>query len=168
MWAKPKPDITPTIELVSEQNQEVEADIMFFEIFSIWHMLDRADRWHAGRQIFGKTSDTLQEAIDLSWLQVFGPFKRLIIDGEKGVDSESTRAFLKRNGIELVVKAKGQHARMIERRGAILRHTMHTMKAQLAKENITVTFGKLLANAIFAGNALTNVGGGTPCNARLG
>ena len=28
-------------------------------------------------KIFGKTSDTLQEAIDLSWLQVFGPFQAM-------------------------------------------------------------------------------------------
>ena len=69
---------------------------------------------------------------------------------------------------ELQIKSKGQHARMIERRGAILRHTLHTMKAQLAKESIGVTFPQLLAECIFAGNALTNIGGGTPYNARLG
>ena len=76
----------------------------------------------------------------------------------RGIDSTSTRAFLARHGIDLQIKAKGQHARMIERRGAILRHCLHTMKAQLQKEGITVTFDQLLAHAIFAGNALTNVG----------
>ena len=57
---------------------------------------------------------------------------------------------------------------MIERRGAILRHCLHATKEQLKKENITVTFLQLLATCIFAGNALTNVGGGTPYNARFG
>lgn len=42
------------------------------------------------------------------------------------------------------------------------------MKAQLVKEGIIVTFDQLFANAIFAGNALANVGGGTPDNARPG
>lgn len=106
MWAKPKPDITPTIELVSKQNEEVEADVMFFEVLSIWHIVDRTGRWRVGRSITGKTSETLQEAIDLTWLQVFGSFKGLIIDGEGGVDRTSTKAFLARNGIELVIKAK--------------------------------------------------------------
>ena len=100
-WQRPKPDITPSIELITEQNVEVEADIMFFEVFSIWHMVDRADRWHAGITVKDKSSKTLQEAIDLCWLQIFGPFKVLIIDGEKGIDSAETRAFLLRNGIQL-------------------------------------------------------------------
>ena len=122
---------------MSEQNKEIEADILFYENFSIWHMVDRADRWHAGKRIVSKTSAILQEAIDVTWLQVFGPFKKLIIDGEKGIDSTSTRDFLARHGIDLQIKAKDQHARMIERRGAILRHCMHTMKAQLQKERLS-------------------------------
>ena len=48
---------------------------MFYENFSTWHMVDRADRWHVGKSITGKASETLQEAIDVTWLQVFGPFK---------------------------------------------------------------------------------------------
>ena len=45
---------------------------------------------------------------------------------------------------------------------------MHTTEEQLQKENITVSFQQLLAQAIFTGNALVNVGGGTPYQARLG
>jgi len=131
-------------------------------------MIDRADRWHAGCQSFSKLAESLQEAIEVTWLQIFGPFVTLVIDGEKGIDSASTRAFLKRHGIELEIRAKGQHARMIERRGAVLRHSMHTTWSQLTKENITITFKQLLAQCLFAGNALTNIGGGTPYNARLG
>ena len=89
---------------MSEQNKEVGADILFYDNFSIWHMVDRADRWHAGKFITGKASETLQEAIDVTWLQVFGPLKKLIIDGEKGIDSTSTRAFLGRHGIDLQIK----------------------------------------------------------------
>ena len=131
-------------------------------------MIDRADRWHAACEILSKEAPELQEAIDSTWLKIFGPFKVLIIDGEKGIDSESTRAFLKRNGIELRIRAKGQHARMIERRGAIMRHCMHTTEEQLLKEGITVTFKQLMSTAVFSGNALANVGGGTPYQARLG
>ena len=116
---------------MSEHNKEIEADILLYENYSILHMVDRADRWHVGKRIVSKASDILQEAIDATWLQVFGPFKKLIIDGENGIDSTSTRNFLARHGIDLQIKAKGQHARMIERRGAIPRHCMHTMKAQL-------------------------------------
>ena len=57
---------------------------------------------------------------------------------------------------------------MIERRGAVLRHCMHTTEEQLKKEGIVVTFDQLLATAVLSGNALTNVGGATPYQARLG
>ena len=60
---------------------------MFVGAFSIWHMVNRADRWHAGKAITGKSSETLQEAIEKTWLQVFGPFQKLIIDGERGIDA---------------------------------------------------------------------------------
>lgn len=77
-------------------------------------------------------------------------------------------SYLKRHGITIRLRAPGQHARMLERRGALVRHTMHTSEEQLRKEGITVTIRQLLAEAVFAGNALVSVGGVTPYNARLG
>ena len=69
---------------------------------------------------------------------------------------------------DLRTRAPGQHVRILERRGAILRHSMHTGKEQLKKEGITVTFTMLLAEHTFAGNALTMHNGATPYNARMG
>ena len=37
----------PSVELVDTQNENLEADILFFEDFKVCHMLDVADRWHA-------------------------------------------------------------------------------------------------------------------------
>ena len=87
-------------------------------------MIDKADRWHNGIEITGKTSPELQEAIATTWLQHFGPFKYLVIDGEKGISSKETVAFLKSFGCELIELAKSQHARMIPRKGPILRHPL--------------------------------------------
>jgi len=60
------------------------------------------------------------------------------------------------------VRAPQQHARYIERRGALLRQSLHVIEDQLRTEGITVTFPILLAEAVFAGNCLTFVGGVTP------
>eukprot|EP00973_Karenia_brevis_P059960 8344054-Karenia_brevis.AAC.1 len=49
-WATPRADPTPTVELTTKQNDVVEADILFYKKVFIWHMLDRADRWHAGQE----------------------------------------------------------------------------------------------------------------------
>ena len=57
---------------------------------------------------------------------------------------------------------------MVERRGAILRHTHHTTEEQLAKEGITDSFKQLLAEAVFSGNSLISFQGATPYTSRFG
>ena len=66
-WAKHGHDVTPSVELITEQNHTVEADIMFYKQFMAWHMIDRSDRWHAGCQIESKTTDALCEAVETTW-----------------------------------------------------------------------------------------------------
>ena len=126
MWQPQGPDPTPSVEIATKQNEQVEGDILFYKDFKIWHMIDRADRWHAAMCIPGKTGPILCDAITRTWIQIFGPFKFLIIDGEKGLATEEAETMLKRYGTEIRPRAPGQHARMIERRGAILRHRLHT------------------------------------------
>ena len=167
-WKRPGPDPTPSLQLATAQNELVEADILFFKTYMVWHMLDRADRWHAGQRIVNKTMDTLITAIMTTWLQIFGPIKFLIIDGEKSIFATEGQARLKSMGIEVRPRAPEQHARFLERRGAILRFCLHCMESQLEREGIPVQFEQLLAEGIFARNALISHGGATPYNARLG
>ena len=150
------------------QNEQVEADILFYKTYMAWHMLDRADRFHAGKHIESKDTDTLVTAIMTTRVQIFGPIKFLIIDGERAIFSDDAKARLRSAGIDVRPRAPNQHARMLERRGAILRHSMHTAESQLQREGIVVQFPQLLAEAIFAGNALVTHGGATPYNARFG
>ena len=52
--------------------------------------------------------------------------KELIVDGETGiVQSSLTNTYLRMKDIKLCVRAKDQHARYIERRGALLRDQVH-------------------------------------------
>jgi hypothetical protein len=136
------------------QNLEVEADILFYKDYMIWHMLDRVDRWHVACSIPDKKAATLCDAIMTSWVQVFGPFKILVIDGEGGIASKEAKEFLNTQGIQIRLRAPNQHARMVERRGAILRHALHCAEEQLEAEGVPVTFPQLLAQAVFAGNSL--------------
>ena len=167
-WQKPEHEITPTVELVIRQNEFVEGDILFYKQHMAWHMLDRADRWHASTVITSKSGPSLCRAIDLTWVTVFGPFLYLVIDGEKGLITKESEDYLKSRGITYRPRAPGQHARMIERRGAVLRHSLHCMEEQLARENVQVEFAQLLAEVTFAGNALISHNGATPFNARFG
>jgi hypothetical protein len=115
-----------------------------------------------------KTAEILCTAIDTTWIQIFGSFKILVIDGESSMFGEEGTQYLQRRGIVTRKRAPGQHARMIERRGAILRHAMHCIEEQAEREGIRLEFKQLLSEAIFAGNSLISHGGATPYNARFG
>jgi hypothetical protein len=61
-------------------------------------------------------------AIDELWISTHGASKDLITDGESGiVASGKNRRRPAYNGIKLHPRAKDQHARFAERRGALLR-----------------------------------------------
>jgi hypothetical protein len=144
-WQPPGPATTPSAELVIAQNDQVEGDILFYKRNLAWHMVDRADRWEAAVQVSDKTTESLCEAIDVCWLQIWGPFKLLVVDGEAGLAAGDALQYLKRKGIEVKPRAPRQHAQIVERRGAMLRHAMHLIEEQLAKEGIPITFKQLLA-----------------------
>merc|ERR1712218_353549 len=119
-------------------------------------MLDRCTRWHAAVLIPNKEEETLMKAIDTLWVGIHGPPKELITDGESGiVASQRTNEFLARKGIKLHPRGKDQHARYAERRGALLRDTIHRVEGQMKEEGIVgVPFACVLAECVFAGNAM--------------
>ena len=97
-WASNRPDSTPSVELSVVQDEQVEADILFYKRLLVWHMVDRADRFHNGEEIENKTPPVLMRAIHSVWIKIFGPPKYLIIDGEGGVIAADTAEDLKRAG----------------------------------------------------------------------
>ena len=105
--------------------------------YIIFHLIDRCTRWHAGRVIPNKEEETSTPALAELWVQVHGPMKELFIDGETGiVASDLSNTFLRRQSIQLRVRAKDQHARLIERRGALLRDQIHRTESQLEVEGL--------------------------------
>jgi len=168
IWQSPAPSITPAVILITKQNDTIQADILFYKKHMAWHMIDVADRWHASVELLSKASPAICEAICTCWLSIFGPFKFLVVDGERGLITDEAVQYLKQHGITIKTKAPNQHANVIERRGAILRHAMHCIEDQLTKENIPITFKQLLGEATFSGNALITHNGASPYNARMG
>ena len=101
---------------------------------------------------------------------IHGPPKELITDGESGiVVAQKTTEYLARRGIKLHVRGKDQHARHVERRGALLRETIHRVESQMREEGLVgVPFVCVPAECVLAGNAMLTVGGSTPYNALYG
>ena len=116
-----------------------------------------------------KKDVTLVKALDACWITIHGPPKEFITDGESGIaQCPYFQAFLKRKGIKPVTRAKGQHARFIERRGALVRDAVHRTQGQLEEEGFTVPFESILAESVFAGNAMLTVNNSTPYSAVYG
>ena len=69
-------------------------------------------------------------------------------------------------GIKFIQLAPQQHARIVERRGALFRDVIHRIDAQLKVEGLLdIPCGYRLAEAVFAVNALATVNNTTPYNA---
>ena len=75
----------------------------------VWHMVDRADRFHNGEEIESKAPPVLMRAIHSVWIKIFGPPKYMIIDGEGGIVAADTAADLKRLSNTLVSSSDEEH-----------------------------------------------------------
>jgi hypothetical protein len=167
-WAAAGPEPVASLRLVVQINEEVEADIMFYKKLIVWNMVDRADRWHACHLLADKSAPSLQDAISQCWIKIWGPPTFLIIDGEGGAHDEETVKWLQGQGCTVRRIAKGKKARIVEKRQHLFRESLHRAETQLIREGITCSPDVLLAQCTFAGNALINVGGATPYQARVG
>ena len=139
-WASAGSDTIPSITLAIKFNEYVEVDLMFYKQLIIFHLICRATRWHASSEVENREEDTLLDALDRIWSSIHGPMKFLISDGEGGLTNERVKAMLMSKGIEVKTRAPEQHARFIERGGAILRHAMHTTEEQCIRESVPIRF----------------------------
>ena len=53
-WAKPGEQTQSSLNVSTKFNQKVEGDIIFIEKYMVWHMIDRAIRFHSGQIILSK------------------------------------------------------------------------------------------------------------------
>ena len=110
-------------------------------------------------------AETLVTAIDQMWMQIHGPPKELIMDGEAGVQlSHSSQQAFVEKGVRLHMRAKNMHARYIERRGELFREAIHKIVSDLQSRHLDITAERAIAEAVFCGNALLSTNGSTPYN----
>ena len=167
-WQSPKPNTQHSLSVSMAFNEHLEVDLLFYREHIIFHGLDRATRWHSATAVASKEGEVLFEALSTCWLNTFGPPKFLICDGEGGLWRPEIMDRIRRMGTEPKLRAPEQHARYVERRGAILRGTLHLIEEQLEREELVYPFAATLAEAVFAGNTCTHVGGSTPFQAVFG
>ena len=100
------------------------------QIVAVFHLVDRCTRWQETMVVDTKGSPDMIDALD-TWISRHGPMAELIGDGESGiVRSDKTKEYLRRKGVKLLPRAKEQHARIAERRGALLRDCFQRLQDQ--------------------------------------
>ena len=160
---------------MEKMNLKVESDLLFWDSHIILHFVDRATRWQAATVVATKSASDLIDGLDRVWVSTFGPMKELIIDGETGLASEECAAYLDRKGITRRPRAPNQHAQFAERRGGLLKEQLNRSASQLRTEGYVIgtgsgemTVSSLLAECVFAGNALLSYHGSSPYEAVFG
>merc|ERR1712217_421771 len=96
--------------------------------------------------------------------------KQFIMHEETGIaapmkskeERNKVKEFFDSKGTTYVPRAKEQHIGHIDRRGALLRDTIHRIVEQCKLEHFTMPFEQFLGDAVFAGNCLISINGSTP------
>ena len=151
-------------------NLEVEGDLIFIthgSIHTVLHLVDRGTRWGFTCVLPNRTTEAILNGLD-RWVSIFGPMQVLIFDGETGLDDPAATQYFELKGITKRTSAPGQHVRICDRRTQVLRDTIHKISSQLSEEGIAVPLSRVLAEATYAGNALTSIRGVSPYTAVLG
>jgi hypothetical protein len=166
-WSRPGPRSMTSTRLPEKFNLEVEIDLLFVGTHVVLHMVDRCIRWTVAVELANRTTDEILSGIREGWVSRFGAPTVLISDQEGGLN-EYAGAILEQLGIKLELKAKGQHAPMVERHNELLRRQLHLIDSQATSDGLRVSFPQILQEAVFAKNVLLQYGGFSPFEALYG
>ena len=166
-WSKPGSKSITSTRLPERFNQEVEMDLLFVGTHVVLHMIDRCIRWSVAVKIPDRSTPSLLNGIRDGWINQYGSPNELISDQEGGLN-EYAAAILEDLGIKLHLKAKQQHAAVVERHNDLLRRQIHLMDAQAIADGLRVSFEQVLSEATMAKNMLLQYGGYSPYEALYG
>ena len=167
-WQRVGPRLMSTATTVGEFNHTVEQDLLFYRDYIIQHLVDKGIRWSSAIEVKDRLTETLLAALSTQWIAIFGPMKVLTSDGEGAYASARAGLFLQRLGIERVLRAPGQHGVVVERHHEVLRVALQHAEEQLKEEGIDLPFSVVLAQCIFAKNAILTSASASPYQALLG
>ena len=95
----------------------------------------------------GSHEETLGQAVRLSR-------NTLISDQEGGIKDHEPGAHLDSQNCKLLLRAKGQHANLVECHHELLRHQLRVLEDQATADGLQCSFEIILAEAVLAKNCL--------------
>ncbi len=161
-WTRPGHKAVASSRLSTEFNQCAQVDLLFYKDKTILHIIDECIRWTSAELIPDRTWPSIKRAIERGWKRHHGLPTTLISDQEGAVEGEEAGLWLEQNNCHRVLRAKGQHANLVERHHEVLRQQLHKLEQQATAEGLVTDFESILAEAVLAKNSLLSVGGISP------
>ena len=157
-------------------NEAIQIDL--FNMDGTWFliMLDEATRFKMCSVVEGQESDQLLSCILKSWIYMFGPPFKIVMDQQCSLMGHETAAEFERLGMTRVPKGTtaGQGAEqhtgtgLVERHVQLLKLTMLKLRAELARQGLPHDLQDLCQEGAMAHNITLNYGGATPSMAVFG
>jgi len=120
----------------------------------IFHAIDACIRWSSAVVIANRESASILEGFCEAWLRLFGPPETGLSDQEGGLIPDDIGQWFSNKGIQFEFRARNQHSSMVERHNELLRRQLHVTEDQANTESLGTSFRMLLAESLFAKNAL--------------
>ena len=167
-WQRVGPRSVASTRLPEAFNKEVQMDLLFYKTHIILHCIDACTRWTSVHMLPNREPSSIVDGFAACWLRLFGPPATVLSDQEGGLISDLACEWFDRRGIQLTLRAREQHAGMVERHHEILRRQLHLLEGQASSEGLAVPFTAVLAEAVFAKNAMFQCGNVSPYEAVFG
>ena len=70
LWQRAGPRPIASLALAKVFNEGIQCDLLFYETYIVFHIIDKCIRWHAGREVPNKEVETLLLALVEIWFQI--------------------------------------------------------------------------------------------------
>ena len=148
----------------------LQIDLFFLNNITYLLMVDEATRFKMCRVLPGQDSEHIMEALMKSWIYLFGPPSRIVMDQQVSLMSHESGMEFERLNITRVPKgttsgaAANQHTGtgIVERHVQLMKLTMLKLQAEMSRQGVTLENDEMAGEAAMAHNITLSYGGVTP------
>jgi len=148
----------------------LQIDLFFLQDTTYLLMIDEATRFKMCRVLPGQDSEHIMEALMKSWIYLFGPPSKIVMDQQVSLMSHDSGAEFERLNITRVPKGttSGAAAKQHTGTGIVVRHvdlmklTMLKLQAEMSRQGVTLENEEMAGEAAMAQNITLSYGGVTP------
>lgn len=167
-WKRPAPKAVASSRLTTQFNDVLQCDLLFTSNGIVIHVIDEAVRFTMTGILENRSTYSILDWLTQSWIRIFGAPRVILSDQEGGLCSEEASIWAERHNVQLKFRPKNSHATTVERHHQILRDQINKIRSQVAEEKLDIPFAHIVAEATFAKNTLTLIGGYSPYQAVFG